>query len=89
LKKGEAVARDEGDVVPPAAEDLEDFDPHDPTHLFYDEIKRLGFALKDIRPEDLTDDLLKEYLRVSEPLWTVLAKIKKRKRHVKRQALKL
>lgn len=70
-------------------EDLEDFDPHDPTHLFYDEIKRLGFALREIRPEDLTDDLLDEYLRASEPLWVVLAKIEKRKQPVKRDILKL
>jgi hypothetical protein len=49
-------------------EGLEHFDPYDPTHLFYDEIKRLGFALREIRPEDLTDDLLEEYLRACEPL---------------------
>jgi hypothetical protein len=42
--------------------ELDDFDPHDPMHLFYDEIKRLGFALKEIRAEDLTDALLEEYL---------------------------
>lgn len=70
-------------------EDLEDFDPHDPTHLFYDEIKRLGFALKEIRPEDLTDDLLEEYLRASEPLWSVLAKIEKRKQPAQRMVLKI
>ena len=35
-------------------QDLEDFDPYDPTHLFWDQIKQLGFALRDIRPEDVT-----------------------------------
>jgi hypothetical protein len=89
LKKAEAAAPDGGEVVPPAVEDLEDFDPHDPTHLFYDEIKRLGFALRDIRPEHLTDDLLKEYLRVSEPLWAVLAKIEKRRQPSNREIMKL
>jgi hypothetical protein len=59
--------------------ELEDLDPHDPTHLFYDEIKRLGFALREIRPQDLTDDLLEEYLKASEHLWNVLVKIEKRK----------
>jgi hypothetical protein len=59
--------------------ELEDFDPHDPTHLFYDEIKRLGFALREIGPQDLTDDLLEEYLKASEHLWNVLVKIEKRK----------
>lgn len=69
--------------------ELEDFDPHDPTHLFYDEIKRLGFALKEITPADLTDDLLDEYLRASEPLWSVLAKIQKRKQPVRSVNLKV
>ncbi len=69
--------------------ELEDFDPHDPTHLFYDEIKRLGFALKEITPADLTDDLLDEYLRASEPLWSVLAKIQKRKQPVRPVKLKI
>lgn len=29
--------------------DLEDFDPYDLTHLFWDQIKQLGFALRDIK----------------------------------------
>ena len=62
-----------------AVEDLEDFDPHDPTHLFFDEIKRLGFALREIRPEEVTDDLLEEFLSASEPIWSVIAKIEKRR----------
>jgi hypothetical protein len=67
--------------VPMPADELEDFDPHDPTHLFYDEIKRLGFALREIRPGDLSDELLEEFLSVSEPLWSVIGKIEKRKAH--------
>lgn len=70
-------------------EDLEDFDPYDPTHLFYDEIKRLGFALREVRPEDLTDDLLEEYLRACEPLWAVLAKIQRRRKPVQHEVLKI
>ena len=38
------------DQVIDAELDLEDFDPYDPTHLFWDQIKQLGFALRDIRP---------------------------------------
>jgi hypothetical protein len=67
--------------------ELDDFDPHDPMHLFYDEIKRLGFALKEIHAEDLTDALLEEYLKASEPLWAVLAKIERRKHPAKREGV--
>lgn len=66
--------------------DLEDFDPYDPTHLFWDQIKQLGFALRDIRREDINDEEIDELLRASEPVLTVLARIQRRK---ERKTLKL
>jgi hypothetical protein len=66
--------------------DLEDFDPYDPTHLFWDQIKQLGFALRDIRPQDVTQEEIDELLRVSEPVLTVLSRIQRRK---ERRTLKL
>lgn len=66
--------------------DLEDFDPYDPTHLFWDQIKQLGFALRDIRREDISDEEIDELLRASEPVLTVLARIHRRK---ERKTLKL
>ena len=59
--------------------DFEDFDPYDPTHLFWDQIKQLGFALRDIRREDVMDEEIDELLRVSEPVLTILARIHRRK----------
>lgn len=67
-------------------QDLEDFDPYDATHLFWDQIKQLGFALKDIRPDDVTDEEIDELLRISEPVLTALARIQRRK---ERKTLKL
>lgn len=59
--------------------DLEDFDPYDPTHLFWDQIKQLGFALRDIRREDVMDEEIDELLKASEPVLTILARIQRRK----------
>jgi hypothetical protein len=59
--------------------DLEDFDPYDPTHLFWDQIKQLGFALRGIRREDVTEEEVDELLRASEPILTILARIQRRK----------
>lgn len=59
--------------------DLEDFDPYDPTHLFWDQIKQLGFALRDIRREDLLDEEIDELLKASESVMTILARIQRRK----------
>jgi hypothetical protein len=58
---------------------LEDFDPYDPTHLFWDQIRQLGFALRDIRREDVRDEEIDELLRISEPVLTMLARIQRRK----------
>jgi hypothetical protein len=60
-------------------QDLEDFDPYDSTHLFWEEIKQLGFAFRDIHREDLTDELIEELLSATQPLWTVLTKIQRRR----------
>jgi hypothetical protein len=59
--------------------DLEDFDPYDPTHLFWDQIKQLGFALREIRREDVSDEEIDELLKASEPVLTVLVRIHRRK----------
>jgi hypothetical protein len=67
--------------------DLEDFDPYDPTHLFWDQIKQLGFALRDIRREDVTDEEVDELLKASEPVLTILARIHRRRE--KKTVLKL
>ena len=37
-------------------EDLEDFDPYDFTHLFWEQLKQLGFAFREIKREDVTDE---------------------------------
>jgi hypothetical protein len=58
---------------------LEDFDPYDPTHLFWDQIKQLGFALREITPNDITEEEVDELLKASEPILTILARIQRRK----------
>jgi hypothetical protein len=59
--------------------DLDDFDPYDPTHMFWDQIKHLGFALRDIRREDVTAEEVDELLKASEPILNILARIQRRK----------
>jgi hypothetical protein len=62
-----------------SSQDLENFDPYDPTHLFWDQIKQLGFALRDIRREDVINEEVDELLKASEPVLTILARIQRRK----------
>jgi len=75
-----ASANETGEMGENGSEmDLEDFDPYDPTHLFWDQIKQLGFALRDIRREDVMDEEIDELLKASEPVMTILARIQRRK----------
>lgn len=58
---------------------LEDFDPYDQTHLFWEQIKQLGFAFREIRRQDVTDEEIEELLKASEPIMTILSRIQRRK----------
>ena len=62
-----------------ALEDLEDFDPYDSTHLFWEQLKQLGFAFREIRREDVFDEEIEELLKASEPILAILTKIRRRK----------
>lgn len=76
------LLRASADEVREAAEEelnLEDFDPYDATHLFWDQIKQLGFALRDIRRDDVMEEEIDELLKASEPILTILARIQRRK----------
>ena len=64
-------------------EDLEDFDPYDSTHLFWEQLKQLGFAFREIRREDVTDEEIEELLKASEPILAILSRIQRRKEHAK------
>lgn len=64
-------------------EDLEDFDPYDSTHLFWEQLKQLGFAFREIRREDVTDEEIEELLKASEPILAILSRIQRRKEQVK------
>lgn len=53
-------------------EELEDLDPYDSTHLFREQLKQLGFAFREIRKEDVSDEECEELLKASEPILAIL-----------------
>jgi hypothetical protein len=69
--------------------DLEDFDPYDPTHLFWDQLKQLGFAFREIGRGDVTDEEIEELLKASEPVMAIVGRIQRRKAqaHVSKQKM--
>ena len=69
--------------------DLEDFDPYDSTHLFWEQLKQLGFAFREIRREDVTDEEIEELLKASEPILMILTRIQRRREQTKVIKMKL
>lgn len=69
------------------ADELLEADPLDSTHLFFEELRRIGRALREIRPEDLTEEDVGSVMPVLDELSAVLYQIEKRKKRQK-QVLK-
>jgi hypothetical protein len=61
------------------ADELLEADPLDSTHLFFEELRRIGRALREIEPEDLTEEDLNAVMPVLDQLGAVLFRIEKRK----------
>ena len=59
--------------------EMEDFDPYDSSHLFWEQIKQLGFAFRDIEREDVTDDDIEQLIEACDPVWNILLRIQRRK----------
>jgi hypothetical protein len=62
------------------ADVLLEADPLDSTHLFYEELRRIGRSLREVRPEDLTGEDLDALIPVLDELGAVLSQIEKRNR---------
>jgi hypothetical protein len=89
LRASAIESRGTGAELAVESEDLEDFDPYDSTHLFWEQLKQLGFAFREIRREDVTDDEIDELLKASEPILAILSRIQRRKEQTKVIKVKL
>jgi hypothetical protein len=61
-------------------DELLELDPYDTKHLFWEELRRIAFALREVTPENVDDKTLKELLSVSDRLSGILARVRKRHR---------
>jgi hypothetical protein len=62
------------------ADELLETDPLDSTHLFYEELRRIGRALREVEPEDLTEEDLDKLMPVLDQLGVVLFQVGKHKK---------
>lgn len=89
IRDSAAEAGETGSELDTEPEDLEDFDPYDSTHLFWEQLKQLGFAFREIRREDVTDEEIEELLKASEPILAILSRIRRRREQTKVFRVKL
>ncbi|MDT4956134.1 MAG: hypothetical protein QOJ02_4272 [Acidobacteriota bacterium] len=65
-------------------DELLELDPYDTRHLFWEELRRIASALREVTPDDVDDKTLNELLSVSDRLSGVLARIQKQRRKRKK-----
>lgn len=71
------------------ADELLEADPLDASHLFFEELRMISRALREIGPEEVTDDDLSEIMPAVDQITLTLQKIARRKEreHVKRMII--
>jgi hypothetical protein len=61
------------------ADDLLEIDPSDTRHLFWEEMKRLFYAMREIEPEDLDEETMNGFLGAMDGISNILYRIEKRR----------
>jgi hypothetical protein len=72
-------------------DELLEVDSSDARHMFWEEMKRLFFAMREIEPENLDEETMNSFLQAMDGVSNVLYRIEKRRnaRHQHAQKLKL
>lgn len=83
------VASQEMASVVMQVDELLEIDPHDTRHLFWEEMKRLFFAMREIEPNDLDEEIMEAFLEAMDQVSNVLGRIEKRRRERERQREKM
>lgn len=61
-------------------DELLEIDPQDARHLFWEEMKRIFFAMQEVQLEDLDEETMDEFMATIDGVSNVLYRIEKRRR---------
>lgn len=82
-----AVSTREMTRVVQKVDELLEIDPADKRHFFYEEMKRLFYAMREIQPEDIDDDSLDQFMaaadQLSNAIYTIEPKCRKKNKATK------
>lgn len=71
------------------ADELLEADPLDSSHLFFEELRRIGRALREIKPEELTDEDVEELMPAVDGVSVALLQIERRRQRRQEATRKL
>lgn len=78
-----AVSTEEMAYVVHKADELLEIDPADKRHFFYEEMKRLFYAMREIQPEDIDDESLDQFMTAADQLSNAIYTIELKRRRQK------
>lgn len=67
-------------VVIERVDELLEIDPSDARHMFWEEMKRLFFAMREVEPEDLDDETMDDFLKAVDQVSNILQRIERKRR---------
>lgn len=82
-----SVSTEQMTTVVQKADELLEVDPSDKRHFFYEEMKRLFYAMREIRPEDVDDESLDQFMAAADQLSNAIYTIELKRR--RRQPVKM
>jgi hypothetical protein len=67
-------------------DEMLEVDPSDARHMFWEEMKRLFYAMREIEPEDLDEETMDDFLAAIDGVSNVLFRVerKRQERHKRR-----
>ena len=84
-----SVSSSEMTAVVQKVDELLEIDPADKRHFFYEEMKRLFYAMWQIEPEDVDDAGLEAFMRAADELSNTLSGFELKRRQRTKKPLKL
>jgi hypothetical protein len=79
-----AVSSQNMSSVVARVDELLEIDPHDSRHLFWEEMKRIFFAMREIELEDMDEETMGEFVGAVDHVSNVLNKIERKRRERER-----
>ena len=84
----EAVSSENMASMVAQVDELLEIDPADTRHLFWEEMKRIFYAMREVQLEDLDEETMDEFMQAMDGVSNVLYRIERRRRERAQQTRK-